>query len=577
MKSILVDLLAWCMAAQAHDGVVDHNALRAQSNSLGTMRHELVFGPTPFDHSRRRLSPDANIIHELNDQLNKGITHPRFTLTANFNANTNLFTKNTLFEVDVVFSIPSVSESTSVSVDGFSLHANDSMKILVADQNDGYSRDFAILVVDEEKSAVIGIIQKDKLLLKLEQVQGGQTVVSELTYDPPEMWTCDSDDLEEEDESHDHHDHQPVDIRADHYDPELTTTAMPTGIRQRNLYATNTFPNAWSYQVDLYIEVDNGMISNRDTDPVNIPNTIAYINALVTAVSSIFEKEIDTHLNVIHIAKTDIYDSAANTAEALGIMRTKYGNKNTWHYTDPSTGQKPDLHFALLYGRLGGGVAYQGGLCNPSNGYGVTSRMQGTLSDVANTMFWDIYALAHELGHSFGSGHTHNIKQYNPPVDNCGNQYQNNRSCPSLVTGDPILAGQGSIMSYCHLCKGGVSNIDATFGGYWHENDRTSLDNWNILMNLINGIIYQVMYDFVSSRACVAPYLPVRIQTCLNDSDCHDGDSCSIDQCIDSQCSNVKKVPCVATTSHATSPATVTSQTTTTTIAKAVKRVRASS
>lgn len=69
-------------------------------------------------------------------------------------------------------------------------------------------------------------------------------------------------------------------------------------------------------------------------------------------------------------------------------MKSKYGNPNTWHYTDPSTGQNPDLHFALLYGRLGGGVAYQSGLCNPSRGYGVTSRMQGTVSDLGNTMLW---------------------------------------------------------------------------------------------------------------------------------------------------------------------------------------------
>jgi hypothetical protein len=38
-------------------------------------------------------------------------------------------------------------------------------------------------------------------------------------------------------------------------------------------------------KVDLYIEVDYDLVQNHDTDTVNMPNTINYVNALVTAVS----------------------------------------------------------------------------------------------------------------------------------------------------------------------------------------------------------------------------------------------------------------------------------------------------
>lgn len=72
-------------------------------------------------------------------------------------------------------------------------------------------------------------------------------------------------------------------------------------------------------KVDLYIEVDYDLVQNHDTDTVNMPNTINYVNALVTAVSryvnqttsllvfqwiwslftdlccSIYEREVDTH------------------------------------------------------------------------------------------------------------------------------------------------------------------------------------------------------------------------------------------------------------------------------------------
>lgn len=332
MRSIFIYLLSLCKAYEAHDNDavrffsltmpnakycsadsansffsplqtsnscnIQHTALRAHANSLDTLRHELIIGPTHSDdlhHIRRRLSPDTSIIHELKNHLNKGILYPRFTLTANFdgNNNTNLFTSATLFEIDVLYPVPSVSEATSFSTNDFSSHVTDSTKLLVADQVDSSSGAFAILIVDEEKSLVSGIIQKDKKLFKFEQVQGGQAVVAELNYVPHETWTCGTDDLEE-DESHHQHDHETI-VRTDHDDTEFATTAKPLGIHNRNLYPTDTFPNAWSYQVDLYIEVDNGMINNRDTDPVKIPNTIAYLNALITAVSSIFEKEIDTH------------------------------------------------------------------------------------------------------------------------------------------------------------------------------------------------------------------------------------------------------------------------------------------
>jgi hypothetical protein len=50
---------------------------------------------------------------------------------------------------------------------------------------------------------------------------------------------------------------------------------------------------------------------------------------------------------------------------------------------------------------------------------------------------------SHELGHNLGAYHTHDE---NPPVDDCGN-------------GDCSVTPNGTIMSYCHTCPGGMSNI----------------------------------------------------------------------------------------------------------------------
>ena len=59
-------------------------------------------------------------------------------------------------------------------------------------------------------------------------------------------------------------------------------------------------------------------------------------------------------VHVLHIAQTDIYDTATTPMEALTTMDNTY-SANTWHYTDGNTGQVPDLHHLIMYKSLGGG------------------------------------------------------------------------------------------------------------------------------------------------------------------------------------------------------------------------------
>jgi hypothetical protein len=63
--------------------------------------------------------------------------------------------------------------------------------------------------------------------------------------------------------------------------------------------------------------------------------------------------------------------------------------------------------------------------------------------------------IAHELGHNFGTPHSHD---FCPPLDECApsgwfGQCQTQQTCTS----------QGSIMSYCHLCNGGTANVTTYF------------------------------------------------------------------------------------------------------------------
>lgn len=60
---------------------------------------------------------------------------------------------------------------------------------------------------------------------------------------------------------------------------------------ERKLYATDAFPQMYTYQVDMYIEIDEQVIMNNG----GMDNAIQYVNAVITAASAVYEREIDTH------------------------------------------------------------------------------------------------------------------------------------------------------------------------------------------------------------------------------------------------------------------------------------------
>ncbi len=72
---------------------------------------------------------------------------------------------------------------------------------------------------------------------------------------------------------------------------------------------------------------------------------------------------------------------------------------------------------------------------------------------------WTIHAMTHEMGHSFGSPHTHACawNGNNTAIDGCGPLAGANEGCNG-----PVPAS-GTIMSYCHLVSAGV-NFSNGFG-----------------------------------------------------------------------------------------------------------------
>lgn len=158
----------------------------------------------------------------------------------------------------------------------------------------------------------------------------------------------------------------------------------------------------------------------------------------------------------------------------------KYWNQN-------KTGVSRTVAHFLSGRATGGGMSWVGALCKakfttgrlncpelgtetaaaPWGGdYGFTGNLYGEFSLANPVVVWDSYAFAHELGHNFGSPHSHCYNGYggvSDPIDKCyggeGGCYAGATSLPG-----PSKQGTGTLMSYCHMLSGNYQNISMTFG-----------------------------------------------------------------------------------------------------------------
>ncbi len=179
-------------------------------------------------------------------------------------------------------------------------------------------------------------------------------------------------------------------------------------------------------------------------DPVK---STAYIATVGAAMNDIYTRDVQTHINICYsrvwTTSADPW-TAADTGSQLDEFRAYWASKMFQ--------VSRNLAEFLSARGLGGGVAWLSVLCNSQWGYAVDGNLAGSfpypLQDNRGVN-WDPYVIAHEMGHNFGTVHTH---EYDPPIDTCGLG-----QCAGYLN-------NGTIMSYCHGCIGGVQNIKLKFG-----------------------------------------------------------------------------------------------------------------
>ncbi|SKA67500.1 Repeat domain-containing protein [Thiothrix eikelboomii] len=250
---------------------------------------------------------------------------------------------------------------------------------------------------------------------------------------------------------------------------------LPAGIKAQLSSAIGAEASTDTYIADLIIETDYEFYSLFN----NTSAAAQYVADLIAYVSSLYAAEINTKLRlkqvVLYTSPNDPW-TAETTSSALYEVQSYYLE----HHAET---KRTTVHF--LSGKdMNGGVAYIASICTApayagrqsSYDFGVSGGISGSFTPNSPLIVWDAYVVAHELGHNFGSSHTHSYDldhDYNLPIDCCYSDgqgacqtYQPRTHLPGLgsLTGGSSATHPGTIMSYCHLVSGGSQNVSMTFG-----------------------------------------------------------------------------------------------------------------
>ena len=249
-------------------------------------------------------------------------------------------------------------------------------------------------------------------------------------------------------------------VLPDNFDPTVVTTKKAV---RRN--------------VEVYIEVDYDIYTDHGNSTTA---TMNYVLDLFRASVSVFEKEqISLRLNKVLIWTTNndpfngINDFDDFSDDLTDWACDGFSGADIAHYIGTTEG----------IGGLANGIGEfcdqeDGGIfCGDDNTSHCASlgmdtpfiELDGTATSNLgySVPTWELYVFCHEMGHVFGSPHTHACawNGNSTQIDDCGNvdALSNGDSTPSCFnSSSPIIPSNGgTIMSYCHL---NPVDINLSFG-----------------------------------------------------------------------------------------------------------------
>lgn len=187
-----------------------------------------------------------------------------------------------------------------------------------------------------------------------------------------------------------------------------------------------------------------------------VENAENYISSLLTGVIAIYERDVSVTFEISYMRTWETEDPYSPASDKAAL------NTFTEYWRDNMDGV--DRTLASLISRkpisangVTQGLAWVNQLCSRTHGYAFV-KLSGNNGNVSgHSGVW-----AHELGHNFGSPHTHSCV-WNPPIDSCytAEPVRNQAACFSS-SDIHLIQGGGELMSYCHM-RFGNKNVHKVF------------------------------------------------------------------------------------------------------------------
>ena len=229
--------------------------------------------------------------------------------------------------------------------------------------------------------------------------------------------------------------------------------------------------------IDIYMEIDHDLYLSNGTTESSVFNGIALFNEVATIYSN---ENIDINISNLKVWTTaDPYANMTNIDNVLDAFGDNM--KNNFN---------GDLAHLLKANQIGGGVAWLDQLgvpyCSNCGEGGSSTGPYAISSGISSSVIqypafsWNVMVIAHELGHNFGSPHTHDCfwNGNNTAIDGC--------ATPSSCSNPGLPAGGGTIMSYCHQQPSTGINLASGFGSQPGNLIRSRTSNV-INNNLVDG------------------------------------------------------------------------------------------
>ncbi len=202
-------------------------------------------------------------------------------------------------------------------------------------------------------------------------------------------------------------------------------------------------------QADIAIEVTNDFYRLYN----NYDQVAAYVAAVMAEASQIYEENVNITLfvpNVI-IYEDKLSDPYRNTTQLPDRL---YQMPQVWKsrtFKRTMSCLFTDLSYQGGSGYYVAGISLGiGTICDNRYSYCVFG-MHGHYKYPTSNYTWDVNVSSHEMGHAFGSPHTHSCYFKPNMIDTCITRNKPQANSDGCVrTGNPIPR-PGTIMSYCHL------------------------------------------------------------------------------------------------------------------------------